>query len=156
MGSKNKEEKLKQKAAKKKRKSLKKLKKLAKKIAKKSDTTIIQLEIPSSKSNEFKQAANQAILNAISELSESIDPKLSWVDGNKTEKEKALFSETRRRKEKLWKDHGSISTAKSTPSTLPATLPAIDVPYKSPACKRCPALANGLCKCAMKRIPKSA
>lgn len=152
MSSMKKEDKKKQKAAKKRRKSLKKLKKLAKKIAKKSDTTIIQLEIPSSNSSEFKQAANQAILNAINELSESMNPKLSWVDANKSDSEKSSYSEARRRKEKLWKNHGLVSKTKSTP----ATLPSIDVPYKSPACKRCPALSNGLCKCAMKRVPKSA
>ncbi|MDA7747362.1 hypothetical protein N8878_08550 [Psychromonas sp.] len=28
--------------------------------------------------------------------------------------------------------------------------------YKSPACKKCPALNNGMCKCALKRINKVA
>lgn len=145
MSSIKKEEKLKRKAEKKKRKSLKKLKKLAKKIAKKSDTTIIQLEIPSANSSQFKQAANQAILNAINELSESFEPTLSWVDGDSSGKVKQL------------KTPNSMNRAKA-PVSKPTSsaIPAINVPYKSPACKRCPALAKGLCKCAMKRVPKSA
>jgi len=32
------------------------------------------------------------------------------------------------------------------------TLEFLHTPVKSPACKKCPALAEGICKCARKRL----
>lgn len=37
-----------------------------------------------------------------------------------------------------------------------ADLSSAYTPYKSVACKKCPALSNGLCKCALKRMNKVA
>ncbi|WP_028868410.1 hypothetical protein [Psychromonas arctica] len=37
-----------------------------------------------------------------------------------------------------------------------ADLSSAYIPYKSVACKKCPALSNGLCKCALKQMHKVA
>ncbi|MGF1720683.1 hypothetical protein L4D20_11660 [Vibrio kyushuensis] len=157
MGDRNKDKKLKEDdIAKAKRKSLKKLKKLARK----SDKTIVQLELPSSMPTELREAANQAILNAINEITDSFTPTISWVDGNDEPrcedelKETHAYSESKRRKEKLWRSHGLVKASNTIQSS--SIIPTADVPLKSPPCKSCPALQLGLCKCAMKRLQKSA
>lgn len=95
----------------------------------------------------FKELAEQVSISVISELIEPLHPVTSW-----------------------FKDAPSKGIASNSPSISPrpksgAAAQAIKVttnnniarsPLKSPACKRCPALNNGLCKCAVKQFKLSA
>ncbi|MCK6261762.1 hypothetical protein KP803_00580 [Vibrio sp. ZSDE26] len=45
-----------------------------------------------------------------------------------------------------------IPVPNQIPYSLQVSTPVIFRPFKNPPCKRCPALTNGICKCAMKRL----
>ncbi len=98
--------------------------------------------------NELKGVANQAVMSAAYELAAPLNPLLSWFN-----------------------DAGGVvdftTSAKKASTPLPKqsandAAPAFSVksvghlPLKSPPCKRCPALSNGICKCAAKKFRLSA
>ncbi len=97
-------------------------------------------------SSELNDVANEAALSALSELAAPLSPIFSWLNGNG---------------QGSWTGHsnniskrvlGKTSVNKSAPKISSiATLP-----LKSPPCKRCPALSNGICKCAAKKFKLSA
>lgn len=147
------------------KKALKKLKKKAvKKVASSSNKQLSALKnnalgsvvtsqsrTSSSQSelvNELKGVANQAAMSAAYELAAPLNPLLSWFN-----------------------DAGGVvdftTSTKKASTPLPKqsandAAPAFSVksvghlPLKSPPCKRCPALSNGICKCAAKKFRLSA
>lgn len=105
-----------------------------------SHTTSPQSELV----DELKGVVNQAAMSAAYELAAPLNPLLSWFG-----------------------DAGGMvdftSTMKKASMPMPKqsandAAPAFSVksvghlPLKSPPCKRCPALSNGICKCAAKKF----
>lgn len=61
------------------------------------------------------------------------------------------------RNQYLQQKHNSVKLGLSyTNDFNAADLSSAYTPYKSIACKKCPALSNGLCKCALKQMHKVA
>ncbi|MGF1765344.1 hypothetical protein [Aliivibrio kagoshimensis] len=84
-------------------------------------------------STELKGVTYQALQSAVCELSAPLTPVLSWFnEGGVTESYQSEQPKTNKIR--------SIAY----------------LPLKSPPCKRCPALSNGVCKCALKQMAKSA
>ncbi len=145
------------------KKALKKLKKKAvKKVTSSSHKQLSALKIRPLKDNsasrssasqsalisELKGVANQAAINAAYELAAPLNPLLSWFN-----------------------DTGGVVDFTTTPKKMSTPVPkqsANDaapeftvksvghLPLKTPPCKRCPALSNGICKCAAKKFRLSA
>lgn len=141
------------------KKALKKLKKKA--VKKVKSTSLNQLQSlkntkgsvsvsqasSSRLSAELKDVANDVAVSALSELAAPLSPVLSWLNGG-------------------MHSGGWESTPRVVTSTGKVAEPANDsapkinsiamLPLKSPPCKRCPALSNGICKCAAKKFKLSA
>ena len=141
------------------KKSLKKLKKkVEKKVQSKSMQQLGALASSTQNSNrpqqnsssqwqaEFKQVSQQALVNVASELAAPLNPLLSWFnDGNvipMPQMGRATSS-----------TNGEI---KKSAELRPNIKSIVHLPLKSPPCKRCPALSNGVCKCAAKKLQMSA
>ncbi|OLQ95058.1 hypothetical protein BIY21_07515 [Vibrio ponticus] len=96
--------------------------------------------------SEFKQVSQQALVNVASELAAPFNPVLSWFnDGNVITLPPVGFASTT-----------SVETNKKSADARPNMKSIVHLPMKSPPCKRCPALSNGVCKCAAKKLQKSA
>lgn len=92
--------------------------------------------------SEFKQVSQQTLVNVASELVVPLNPVLSWFnEGISTE-----FVGSRNKGVGIKKDVNVRPNVKSI----------VHLPLKSPPCKRCPALSNGVCKCAAKKLKISA
>lgn len=113
-------------------------------VSSRSHTSSSQSELV----NDLKGVANQAAMSAAYELAAPLNPLLSWFN-----------------------DAGGVvdftTSNKMATTPLPKqsandAAPAFSVksvghlPLKSPPCKRCPALTNGICKCAAKKFRLSA
>lgn len=94
---------------------------------------------------DLKELAGQVAVSAVKELAQPLNPVLSW------------FSEGG--------DYINLTTpANDSPVPEISKLRAIptqprsivSLPLKSPPCKGCPALQNGVCKCAAKKFKSSA
>lgn len=139
------------------KKALKKLKKRNKKLQSFALTQLKQL-VPESNSvqsqphvlpvwkDEIKTISQQTLVSVVSELATPLNPLLSWFNGGR--------------------DHSHhVSSALNTPSLLAkssqikqpqlAVKSVLFIPLKSPPCKQCPALSNGMCKCAAKKFKSS-
>ncbi|MFB1077167.1 hypothetical protein [Photobacterium damselae] len=143
------------------KKTLKKLKKKAvKKVLSSSQKKLLNLEKGSesrkkgSVGDNFKRSAlfddlvqvtNQAALSAAYELAVPLKPILSWFDDASGIVDMTFSTredDIRVAKQKTkYKDAQSLSVRSIG-----------YLPLKSPPCKRCPALSNGICKCAAKKF----
>ena len=134
------------------KKALKKLKKQSKKIEKKSLKQLHKLskittQVAANNSDwhhEIKDLSQDVIASMMSELKTPLEPVISWFKegSDNIECNKDVIA------------RGEILTqAKHQQRT--ATRSVLDIPLKSPACKKCPALANGICKCAAKKFKHS-
>lgn len=129
------------------KKALKKLKKKAEKVPSRSAKQLMQLgktatsaaRVDDAVRREVKDISQQALLSAASELATPLNPVLSWF----REGEELHFSTS---------SAPSIRSAVKMPSSIDAKQTLVRVPLKSPACKRCPALNSGICKCAAKKF----
>lgn len=88
---------------------------------------------------DLKKLSGEVLSSVLSEIAAPANPLLSWFGTDS-------YS---------W----GTSTLAVQPasanfrSTAPAPTTALAaIPLKSPACKKCPALNSGLCKCAMKKF----
>ncbi|MBR9728808.1 hypothetical protein ACFOD0_10055 [Shewanella intestini] len=145
--------------------ALKKLKKKSKKVTSKSLKQLNALtanvnrngEVAASLSSplspqltkELNQLSEQVITNVVSELIQPLNPVLSW------------FHHGQARSKPIVALSPSNDVVSPKPAATPAARIAVNarpgqsilrVPLKSPACKRCPALAGGYCKCAAKKF----
>lgn len=95
---------------------------------------------------EVKTVANQALMQAANELIAPLNPLLSWfgginVSGGVTSPRSNV---------------SAIKQSANDASPIFAIKSVGHLPLKSPPCKRCPALSNGICKCAAKKFSLSA
>lgn len=139
--------------------SIKALKKLAKKVDKKQSKAKKQLNsLAFTKHHqnrqqtqlieELKSLSQQTLTSITAELATPFNPLLSWFSTGiplpAAPQHQAAFTQggaTHQLAPKL----PSIQAIRPAPSLA-------KLPLKSPACKRCPALAGGNCKCAMKKF----
>lgn len=95
-------------------------------------------------SDELKTVANQAVFHVVQELTMPLNPIRSW------------FNDTGGVVDFTSARTGAVSGLSRQPandSHNPASLKSMGhLPLKSPPCKRCPALASGICKCAAKKF----
>ncbi len=123
--------------------TLKKLNKLTKKQS--LSSPLLSLNKSSKKrgdavKSELAQVAKHSGLEVLSEMKAPLNPILSWFD-----EVPAIALRSR----------PSASIAEANKSTGQNNCPTISLarlPLKSPPCKKCPALNDGLCKCALKRF----
>jgi hypothetical protein len=92
---------------------------------------------------DFKAVTEVTVIKVISELSVPFNPIFSWFNKGDT-----MLS--------IEHNTPSVINMPSSPMTLTkkskVSKSVMLLPLKSPACKRCPALKNGFCKCAIKRF----
>ncbi|GAL17466.1 hypothetical protein JCM19235_6015 [Vibrio maritimus] len=96
--------------------------------------------------DEILGVANEAAMSALSELAAPLTPVLSWLNGGQGTN---------------WSpSQTSISSLPQNKRSANDGAPKINsiayLPLKSPPCKRCPALSNGICKCAAKKFKLTA
>ncbi|WP_070964229.1 hypothetical protein [Vibrio sonorensis] len=122
--------------------SLKKLKSL-----KNSDSAHLNKRQGSSTpiSDEIKQVAEQALLSAGRELATPLNPILSWFNEGGFAANYDLYTQP-----------ATGDKTQQTSSVKPKIKSVVNLPLKSPPCKRCPALNSGLCKCAVKKFGMTA
>jgi len=133
------------------KKALKKLKKKAEKAPSRSAKQLMRLgksaastiTVDNSVKREVKDISQQAVISAISELATPLNPVLSWFNegGDHRSLSTSSIAAT-----------PSIRTMTKLPSSADSKLALVRFPLKSPPCKRCPALSNGICKCAAKKF----
>lgn len=134
------------------KKALKKLKKQSHKLEKKSLKQLHKLsrittQVAANNSewhHEIKDLSQDVIASMMSELKTPLEPVISWFkkDSDNVEYNEDVIAS------------GQILTqAKHQQRT--ATRSVLNIPLKSPACKKCPARANGICKCAAKKFKNS-
>ncbi|MBQ4891345.1 hypothetical protein J8L86_15935 [Shewanella sp. MMG014] len=132
--------------------ALKKLKKKSKKLTNKSlkqlnaltaNTSKVTLLNPQLK-QELNQLSGQVVGNVVSELIQPLNPVLSWFNDSGQPSHIGPVSRVKM----------PISTAKPAATNAVQIQPRsiAQLPLKTPPCKRCPALAGGNCKCAMKKF----
>lgn len=132
------------------KKALKKLKKQAEKMQSASLAQLKQLApddhaVGSSKAawrHEVKGVSEQTLACMVHELATPLNPLLSWFNegGNVVLPQSGVAIKRQ-------------SVTPSTPSASSLGVKTImHLPLKSPPCKRCPALSNGICKCAAKQL----
>ncbi len=132
-----------------KKQTLKKLKKLKKKcLAETSSSSVRMLQQMSSINikerdsqeslwkNELRSISEQTLSSVASELVTPFEPVLSWFNGS----------------EGYTNAFAKPSSGKIENSQKMNVKSVIHLPLKSPPCKRCPALSNGICKCAAKKF----
>ncbi|CAM3060076.1 hypothetical protein [Moritella viscosa] len=134
------------------KKALKKLKKQSNKIEKKSLKQLHKLSKMTSQSaannsewhHEIKDLSQDVITSMMSELKTPLEPVISWFkeSSNHVEYNKDVIAS------------GQILTLAQHQQRT-ATRSVLNIPLKSPACKKCPARANGICKCAAKKFKNS-
>ncbi len=94
--------------------------------------------------NELRGLAGQVALSAAQELAQPLNPLLSWFSdaggGHIDFSSPTPVAQSAKVK---------VSQATLTPMQHQSI---ISLPLRSPPCKRCPALQNGICKCAAKRF----
>lgn len=95
--------------------------------------------------NDLKKLSNDVVLSMVSELSGPLNPLLSWFETAQSQ-----FSFTPQLQPQVAKqsNQGQAINIK----TISTSNSLLKQPLKSPACKRCPALQGGICKCAKKRF----
>ncbi|WP_260260477.1 hypothetical protein [Vibrio intestinalis] len=145
MGAKKSLKKLKKKVGKVQSKSLKQLKDLA---ASSPSSTSKEQVSDSAWQAEFKQVSQQALVDVASELAAPLNPVLSWFNEGCSVSFQSIgqsFTPTPQ-------NTGTKKDALARPNVRSI----VHLPMKSPPCKRCPALSNGVCKCAAKKLQKSA
>ncbi|MCL1046960.1 hypothetical protein L2737_16805 [Shewanella electrodiphila] len=149
--------------------ALKKLKKKSKKLTSKSLKQLNALTANSSKvtyiqpqlKKELGQLSEQVVGNVVSELIQPLNPLLSWF--RKEGVRDGGFSEGGiQAKQPQSAPTNRVNTPTNSPANEASRSAAgavqiqprsiAQVPLKSPPCKRCPALAGGNCKCAMKKF----
>jgi len=87
--------------------------------------------------SEVKDLSQEVLTSVVVELAEPLSPVISWF---KEGKDTPQFVSDKKKKSK---------SVQSRSHSL------FSIPLKSPACKKCPALANGTCKCAAKKFKGS-
>jgi len=102
-------------------------------------------------SSELMDIAKQSGLEILSEVKREVlneakgtfNPILSWFD------EAQVINVVSNTKQA----HGAIQSKTQAPNNkVSSSQQLASLPLKSPPCKKCPALRNGLCKCALKRF----
>ena len=145
MSSKNALKKLKKKTVKVTSKSLKQLNALTSNTSK-----VIQLE-PRLK-QELNQLSEQVIGDMISEFIPPLNPIISWFNGDGQRRSytpKDTSPSTNQLTAKV-QNKAPQSFRPKMANSQPISI--VQIPLKSPPCKRCPALASGNCKCAAKKF----
>lgn len=124
---------------------------LLKQLKKNPDSSLNSTSHPSrgySSSKEFQELAEQVAISAVSELAKPLSPVISWLNDAPV----GFDISTSQR--------SAANTSSLSPVKPNQTLSNVSsigrLPLKSPPCKRCPALQNGLCKCAAKKFQLSA
>jgi hypothetical protein len=103
--------------------------------------------------DDFKDLAGQVALSAAQELAQPLNPILSWFnDGGGY----VDLAPVQRKANKLDVRQANLIATSAQPANQPQLRSIGTLPLKSPPCKRCPALANGICKCAAKKFKMSA
>ncbi|AZG36437.1 hypothetical protein [Shewanella psychromarinicola] len=123
------------------KKALRKLEKKHKKIESKSLKQLHKLShiIDQGAANnskwhhEIKELSQEIITSMVTELKIPLNPLISWFKEGSDDV-----------------DHSIKNIAKH--QQYSATRSILHIPLKSPACKKCPALANGVCQCAAKKF----
>jgi len=101
-------------------------------------------------SSELMDIAKQSGLEILSEVKKEVlneargtfNPILSWFD------EAQVINVVSNTKQ----IHSAIQSKTQAPNKASSSQQLASLPLKSPPCKKCPALRNGLCKCALKRF----
>jgi len=113
-----------------------------------SATTIRKFSIDQNTKNELQDLAEQVAISAASELAKPLNPIISWL--NDAPNNIHIPSQYKK----------AANSSSLAPPQGPQTLSKVTsigrIPLKSPPCKRCPALQNGLCKCAAKKFQLTA
>lgn len=91
---------------------------------------------------DLKKLSNQVVLSMVSELSVPLNPLLSWFE---TSNSPIIALPNRHIAQSA--RITSIGHKNAEKRNL-----LLMQPLKSPPCKRCPALAGGICKCARKKF----
>ena len=140
--------------------ALKKLKKKSKKLTTKSLTQLNALTANSSKvariqpqlKKELGQLSEQVIGDVVSELIHPLSPLISWFNDGGSRARMTPTSRVNTPINQPANEEVAVvnSVANNPVQIQPRSI--AQVPLKSPPCKRCPALAGGNCKCAMKKF----
>ncbi len=94
--------------------------------------------------DEVKAVSEAVVTQVLSELSTPFDPVLSWF-------REGQHIDIKVQQPAQQRSPSNLQVKKSMP-TIKVKRSVMHLPLKSPPCKRCPALANGICKCAAKRF----
>ncbi|KLV05100.1 hypothetical protein ABT56_12945 [Photobacterium aquae] len=98
---------------------------------------------------EVKQISQDTLRSVASELATPLNPLFSWFNDGYSGSGLSLSSITA-------SPHAHKSDSQPAAPTISRitqqSLALAKLPLKSPACKRCPALSGGLCKCAVKKF----
>lgn len=113
-----------------------------------SATTDRKFSIDQTTKNELQDLAEQVAISAVSELAKPLNPIISWLN----DAPNAIHIPSQHKKAA----NSSGLTPPQSPQMLSKVTSIGRMPLKSPPCKRCPALENGLCKCAAKRFQLTA
>lgn len=107
-----------------------------------------KLSIDQNTRNELQELAEHVAISAVSELAKPLNPIISWLN----DAPNAIHIPSRH-------TQAANSSGLAPPQsrqTLTNVTSIGRLPLKSPPCKRCPALQNGLCKCAAKKFQLTA
>lgn len=95
--------------------------------------------------DELKDLAGQVALSAAQELAQPLRPVLSW------------FNDAGGYVDLTTPANDAVKPNIKQAQIIPTqSRSLVSLPLKSPPCKRCPALTNGVCKCAAKKFKMSA
>lgn len=117
--------------------------------------------------HEIQALAEQVAINALSEIAKPLNPIISWLnDTTNTEHTLGQYKQTANQHQQAANQHQQTTNQRTANAsglssfhnhrTLSNVTSIGRMPLKSPPCKRCPALQNGLCKCAAKKFQLTA
>ncbi|PSW18031.1 hypothetical protein C9I98_18230 [Photobacterium sanctipauli] len=146
------------------KKALKKLKKTTVKTTSRSAAKLADLSRSVSHSvandsqlkQELTSVSQQALLATATELAKPLNPLLSWFNEGgdivSFPAARAIQQPAQQHTQQNIALSTSLKAANQPQLSLQDNREIARLPLKSPPCKRCPALANGMCKCAAKKF----
>ena len=135
------------------------LKKLIKKSKKVTNSSLRHLnslaangdnsqQVSSSLASELNQLSYKVIGNVVQELTPPLSPILSWFSEERSANQANTSSKSAGPATTL--DNATV--VKSIKIMPKKSVSILQIPLKSPPCKRCPAKMGGNCKCAAKKL----
>ncbi|WP_156925654.1 hypothetical protein [Shewanella fidelis] len=105
-------------------------------------------QVSSSLASELNQLSYKVIGNVVQELTPPLSPILSWFNEGRSANQANTSSKSTGPATTL--DNAAV--VKSIKIMPKKSVSILQIPLKSPPCKRCPAKMGGNCKCAAKKL----